>query len=81
MKLCQVSWTYGEHEMESEIFAANEGTTTEGREYLISMYGKHEGDYMHDAIKDPSLLTVESVAPFNTVHDLFGSPYKVTLQQ
>lgn len=80
MKLYMVYFTYKEHEMENELYAGSEGTTSEGREYLLSVYiDSSDNGYMEDARLDPSLLVIDAVSPFNTVVDKRGNPYKVGL--
>jgi len=79
-ELYQVYFTYGEHEMESDIYAGELGTTTEAREYLMYIHTSSDGDgYMQDALEDRDLLVIESVRKFDTVHDKTGAPYKVAL--
>jgi len=75
MRLFTVFWIYGDHEMESEIFASEKGHASDGRKYLLSVYGGG-GEYM----SQPELLTDVSVQRFDTVHASNGDPYKVVLK-
>lgn len=79
-KLFEVRFTYDEHEMESDIYVGELGTTTEAREYLMHIHtDKDDSGYMQDAIENPEMLTVESVTELKTLLDKEGNPYSVGL--
>lgn len=76
MNLYIVYFKYGEHEVESELFASDSGTHADARALLMHIYGG-EGEYMDDEAQ----LYIEGVQPFDTVHASNGDPYQVTIKQ
>jgi hypothetical protein len=76
MKLWTIYFTYGDHEMESEIIAHGDDprpSTECARKYLLKTFGE---DYMDE----PERLKIESVEPFTTVHDEDGNPFAVAVK-
>lgn len=76
MQLYRIFFSYGDHEMENELFAHGSEprpSIADAREYLLKMYGN---DYMDQ----PELLKVDGVYNFDTVHDKDGNPYKVEVK-
>lgn len=81
LKIWQVSFTYDEHEMETDYFVAPDNprpTTYDGRKMLIRSHGN---GYMEDVHDNPELLTVDAVTLFDTCGDMNGNPYKIIVQE
>lgn len=79
-KLFNVLFTYGEHEMENDVYVGETGTPEEARDYLLYIHTNDSDDgYMQHALEDPKMLVIESVGEFKNVCDKNGKQYEVNI--